>query len=207
MSWKEKWNFIAPKGVEYEIGEDKLVFYPVSVSSLFVLRDIAAPIARAFAALFQGEHNDVGTVDRTSGDGQINGEFVTEKIVEPVSMELARFRLDQKQHALEDAIQTLFSPTHARTVMRLIMDSQRDIFDRDASEDQKDETAQELLETLNPSQFQELLKGLYEGNKEAFGPLASMVAQSKDLIKAKMRGLQVVEEPMEEEENKKETTG
>lgn len=210
MSWKDKWTFLKPKGVEHEVEGGKMMFYPVSMSSLFTLRAIANPVARAFASLFQNEDNDVGMTDRTTGDGQLNGAFTTEKIIEPVSIDLAKFRLQQKQIAWEDAVQVLFDPENSRVVMRLIMDSLRDEFDRSANEEQKNETAKELLNEMDGGHFRELLIGLFKGNKKVFGPLADMVAQSKELINQKMRGLLGREgesdEP-EEETEQTETTG
>jgi len=208
MSWKEKWTFIKPKGVDHEVdgpdGPQTLKFYPVSMSSLFTLKAIANPIARAFASLFQSEDNDVGIVDRTSGDGQMNGQFTTEKIVKPVAMDMAKFRLQQKQQAMEEAVQVLFDPDNARTIMRLIMDSLRDEFERSMSEEQKNEVAEELLSTLDGVHFRQLLTGLFKGNKKVFGPLADMVAQSKDLRSQKMRGLLGSNEENEETEENEE---
>lgn len=193
MSWKEKWTFLKPKGVEHEVegpeGPEKLMFYPISMSSLFTLRVIANPVARAFAALFQNEDNDVGITDRTKGDGKLKGEFVTEKIIEPVTLELAKFRLQQKQIAMEEAVQVLFDPENSRVIMRLIMDSLRDNFDRKMNEDQKNAVAEELFDTIDGGHFRELLTGLFKGNKKVFGPLADMVAQSKEMFQKKMRGL------------------
>lgn len=189
MSWKEKWTFIKPKSVEHEVEGQMLKFYPVSMSSLFTIKTIAAPIARALATIFQSEDNDVGITDRTIGDGQMNGDFTTEKIIEPISMDLARFRLDQKQRAIEDAVNTLFDPANSRVIMRLVMDSLRDDFDRKQNEDEKNKEADRVLETIDGSQFRELLTGLYLGNKKVFGPLADTVAQWKDLLGRRVRDL------------------
>jgi hypothetical protein len=191
MSWKDKWNFIKPKSISHKIDEDELQFYPVSVTCMFTLKEIAAPIARALAALFQSEENDVGATDETVSSNS-QKDFTNRKIVEPVSMELARFRLDQKQRAIQDGIETLFSPSNAIIVARIIMDSLRDDFDRKKSEEQKDAEAQDLLDTIDGAMFQQLLTGLYEGNKKVFGPLASMVAQSKEMIQSRLRGLSPV---------------
>ena len=208
MSWKEKWTFIKPKGISCKIDEDTLLFYPVSISCMFTLKEIAAPIARAMASLFQSEGNDVGATDETISENN-QQDFINRKIVEPVSMELARFRLDQKQRAIQDSIETLFSPTNAVIVARIIMDSLRDDFDRNKTEEQKDVEATDLLETIDGAMFQQLLHGLYKGNEKVFGPLASMVAQSKKLLQAKMRGLQPVENENEDENDpsQQETTG
>jgi hypothetical protein len=207
MSWKEKWTFIAPKAVPVKIEDDELKFYPVCVSSMFVIKTIAAPIARALASIFQSEENDVGVVDEVKGTG-VDGEYVTRKKIEPVSMELARFRLDQKQHAIEEAVDTIFDPKNSRTVMRIVMDSMREDFDRNKSEEEKDKEAVEVLNTIDASMFYKLLMGLYAGNKTVFGPLASMVAQSKGLIQDKVRGLSLVEDEEEvAEESQPETTG
>lgn len=206
MSWKDKWTFIAPKAVPVKIEDDELKFYPVCVSSMFVIKTIASPIARALASIFQNEDNDVGVVDKVKGTG-VDGEYVTEKRIEPVSMELARFRLDQKQHAIEEAVETLFDPKNAQIIMRIVMDSMRDDFDRSKSEEEKDKEAVEVLNTIDASMFYKLLMGLYAGNQQVFGPLASMVAQSKGLIRDKVRGLNLVEEEEVEEESQPETTG
>lgn len=206
MSWKEKWTFIKPKGIPCKIDEDTLLFYPVSISCMFTLKEIASPIARAFASLFQSEENDVGATDETVSTNN-QTDFINRKIVEPVSMELARFRLDQKQRAIQDAIETLFSPINSLIVARIIMDSLRDDFDRDKTEEQKTAEARDLLDTIDGAMFQQLLTGLYQGNKKVFGPLASMVAQSKNLLKARMRGLNLVESDEDESQNQSETTG
>lgn len=208
MSWKEKWTFIKPKGVPCKLDEDELLFYPVSISCMFTLKEIAAPIARAFASLFQSEGNDVGATDETVSTNN-QSDFINRKIVEPVSMELARFRLDQKQRAIQDAIETLFSPANSVIVARIIMDSLRDDFARKNTEEQKDAEAKDLLDTIDGAMFQQLLHGLYEGNKKVFGPLASMVAQSKSLLQAKMRGLSLVQDDEDDESNpsQSETTG
>jgi hypothetical protein len=189
MSWKERWTFIKPKGEEHEVEGQKLIFYPVSMSSLFTLKVIATPIAKALATIFQNENNDIGITDRTSGDGKLNGEFVTEKIIEPVSLDLATFRLQQKQSAIEEALQIIFDPINSRIIMRLIMDSLRDEFDRGRTEEQKNADADILLENIDGAQFREFLTGLFKSNKKVFGPLADMVAQSKKVINERMRDL------------------
>lgn len=211
MSWKEKWNFIKPQSTPYMIDEDELQFYPVSVTCMFTLKEIASPIARALASIFQSEENDVGITDETVSENN-QSDFINRKIVQPVSMDLARFRLDQKQRAMQDAIETLFSPANAIIVARIIMDSLRDDFDRTKTEAEKDLEAQDLLDTIDGAIFQQLLTGLYVGNKKVFGPLASMVAQSKELIQARLRGLSPVssDEVIEEEDESQsqpETTG
>jgi len=188
MSWK-KWTFIKPKGTQVEIEGETLTFYPICISSFFNLEVMAAPIAKALSMIFQNEDNDVGITDRTEGAGVEDGSFKTEKVVAPVSLELARFRLDQRKAALEDAFRVLFDRSNIRAVVRLLMDSLRDEFDRKKNEDEKNAEADEFIADVDGILFRKLLIGLYEGNKKVFGPLANTVAHFKKMMDQKMRGL------------------
>lgn len=188
MSWKESWNFIKPKGVQHLIGEQELTFYPISMSSLFGLRTIAEPVAEALVTLFQGEGNDAGVVEEKQFAD--NSTAFTSKIsTQPVTPELAKFRLDTKKMAVGRAVDTLFDKTNARAIMFLIMDSLRDEFDRGAPAEKRIKEADDVLEEIDAAAFKEMLVGLYKGNEKAFGPLADMVAQSRGLIETKMRDL------------------
>ena len=202
MSWKD-WTFLKPQGVEHEVEGRKFTFYPISVDSLFILRIVAAPVSRAFASLFQSEENDVGITERTIG-GKLEDQFTTERIIAPVSLDLAKFRTQNKQKLFEEAAHVLFDPSNLRILVRFIMDSLRDEFDRNLNDADKDKEADKFMKEVDGGILSQFVVGLYNGNKKVFGPLANTVAQWKNLIGQRMRDLLTQVNPESESKSEEE---
>jgi hypothetical protein len=206
MSWKN-WNFIKPKGIPFQIGEQELIFYPVSVNTIFVLRDLAFPISNAIHSLFNyNSKSDQGYLDEQIHNKKTDETTIRNRM-EPTPPALAKLRYEQQQEAMQKALNVLFDPKNAVTIFRIIMDSLRDEFDRGLPESKKDETAEGLMRELDLEQFKLFLQGLYEGNKKVFGPLANMIERSKEVVLAKLDQVKQAGQSEKEEPETTKTSG
>lgn len=161
--------FLTPKGTTHKVNECDLVFYPVSISTAFNLKRIAKPLASAFAVLFSDNSGDRGHTSMTSkGD---DGEDIEQITVNPMSVELANLRAAQKEKAILDFIEAFTEKASTDVIIRVIMDSLRDEFQR--KQEQAD--VDEFKENLDTDTTMQLLHGVAKANKGVFGPFVGKV--------------------------------
>jgi len=186
MTWKN-WKFITPKGTPFKVEGEEMMFYPVSVGRALVLKDILLPICEAITTIFQGMETK-GTQSQLDEliTNQKTGESVNRVKIESISPEILKLRSEQQQRSMKNAVSVVFDPQNSLIVVRLIMDSLRDEFDRGIAEEKKMELAKELLETIDINHFKQLIQGLFEANKKVFGPFVTVIEQTKDMVAQKL---------------------
>ena len=175
-SWKEKFNFIAPIGIEHEVQGKKLTFYPISVKMLFVLKEIAKPLATAIAALFPDVRKDVGAKYEYANDPNIKPgeERLIKMETEGISSDLATLRENQQSKAISEIINVFTDQNNALVIGRLIVDSLQDEFER---ETMKSQDISEFVESLPITALKDMLIGLTKANSKVLGPLGERVSQ------------------------------
>jgi len=181
-AWKEKITAIAPRPEVHEIEGQSFNFYPVSLQTAFKLRAVAQPLVKGLAVLFAENKADSRILDRSWEDAEGKGhEFVTE----PVTPEIASFRRQQINTAVEDIFR-IFQDESLEAIGEILMDSLCDLFPRD----QEKPPVSEFLGTVTLPCLPEFLVGVAKANKGTFGPLASIfhgpLAQAVEAIKAKI---------------------
>jgi len=150
--------FTTPEPVEHEIDGQSHKFWPISVGTLFKLRGLAKPLAKALAALLSNSQNDIGSEVVKSGEHQ-------KVSTQPITSDLAKLRFEQRQGAIEQLMEGVFNDGSAKVLAELVIDSMREDFP-----DRKTDT-QSFLRDIPAPVFMEMLAGVAKANKKLFDPL------------------------------------
>lgn len=175
-------TFLDPTYIEHEVLGEIRRFYPARLKTAFKLKSVGRPLARAFSTLFSDTSADNGKIykDMRGEDGTMGSETV----IEPMSIEMARMRHEQRAQAIEDMIHQFTDDKNARLVAEIILDSLRDEYTWKQSEVNEnrvliDEASiSQIVDELDLSAFMDLLKGVALANKEVFGPMGEKMAQA-----------------------------
>lgn len=167
-NWQKKAAFVGGTNyVEREIQGDTYRFFPVRVKTLFRLRRVALPLAKALSTLFAPQNADFGVVQRQFNDTG-DGASGTETVTEPISRELAELRTRERTEAITGAIEAFTDPENAQVVGEILIDSLREEFNKGID----NPPAKAVVEHLETPTLIEFLKGVAAANKEVLGPLA-----------------------------------
>lgn len=163
-NWKNKTNVFAKKFVARQIGDTTWNFYPVSVGRIFELRETISSLFTAASALFASNKDDVGQeIEKITQQG---GEIQRTNI-SAISVELATLRDKQRKESIAAAVEALLSDNNRLMLGRLIADSLREEFDRNAP----DKEISDFMDALDLGTLIEFLMGFVETNAKVFGPL------------------------------------
>jgi hypothetical protein len=170
--WRDRVSAYTPHFVEHEVrGLGKIKFYPVDLHMVFRLRQVGKPLAGAISDLFVDRNNDYTSIERQvmheNGDG-----LDREIIAEAVSVEIAKFRAEQREKAVEELIECLTDKDSSAVIAELLMNSMRDEFPKG---DPDNPPAAGFFAEINSSQIADLLTGFAKAHKEVFGPLGGMM--------------------------------
>ena len=195
-------DFLNPKYVEYEVNDITLNFYPISISTAFNLKKIARPLASSFSVIMSDSSGDRGHTSMTNKgvDGESDIEQIT---VNPMTVELANFRSGQKEKAILDFIEAFTEKSSTDVIMRVIMDSLRDEFNRKVEKADVDE----FKDQLDVSTTVQLLMGVAKANKSIFGPFMERIEALIQNATAKVSRKQEEDETQENTSSKTTTTG
>lgn len=170
-------SFLDSNGVEHSVCGQTLRFYPMRLSTSFMLRTVGKPLAKAFSTLFADTSRDAGVISKDIIAADHSGR---EEIGQPISVEMARLRHEQRTQAIEDIIHQFTSPTNSTLVGKLIMDSLRDDFSWKGNGEDKiiidDKSANEFMDSVDISSFKDFVVGLAKANKEVFGKVGEKMA-------------------------------
>lgn len=189
--------FLTPKGICHEVNGIELMFYPISISTAFNLKQVARPLASSFATLMSDNSGDRGHTSMTS-KGQ-DGEDIEQITVNPMSVELANLRASQKEKAILDFIEAFTEPRSTNVIIRVLMDSLRDEFPRK----QEQQDVEDFKDKLDTSTTMQLLHGVMKANKGVFGPFTKRI---EALIHTATAKVTVSQEPNESQEDTTEKT-
>jgi hypothetical protein len=184
-NWKQKLGVLGDKGVVREINGKDWKFYPVSVGKLFALRSTISDIVGAFATLFGKDDGDTSQEHEKIIQGE-GGGTITRTSVGAISPELAKLRTQQREAGARSAVEALMSDKNKLAIARLLADSLRDDFERDAP----DEEVTAFFDELDISDLYEMVMGFVAANTKVFGPLADRI---KATLSKKLLELQSVD--------------
>jgi hypothetical protein len=176
-SWRGKLSFLdKPEGVKHTVAGKELMFYKVSLLKMIDLRDVYKKIGKLLSTLFTSVSNDTGSIFRKFNDGG-------ETVVQPINVDLARFRLESQGTAIVDLIDVLSDRKNMESLGALIMDSLRDEFPRG---DGNNPPPTEFMAVLDAPEIVDMVIGVAKANKGLFGPLGVQVERVFAVIKAKV---------------------
>lgn len=162
-NWKEKAGFLKPTHITHPVNDVNCRFYPISITSLFELKEAGSGIASALGALFSTTKNDFGqkTVKQT------DGSFVKEDYtLDPITPELAQKRSEMQSDGIQKAYDAVVNDKLRDSLAGMVMGSMRENF---PNRSEWPPTAEFLAETDVPT-FMQMLVGLYKANQGVLAP-------------------------------------
>lgn len=200
-SSNKKPMFLAPTFVEHEVNGNSCHFYPVSVKTLYTVKQLGKPIAKALTILFASKGNDTNTVQRefSNTEGSAGGKEVA---IEAISVELAKHRTAEQVEAVEYLVDAFTDQANAQVIGRLIMDSMRDEFPRDFNNDDVCEFMDDP--DLDAATLGQLLIGVSKANARIFGPFGEKALAKVNLAFHERINAEAKDEP--EPERKEEAS-
>lgn len=169
-------GYLSQSFVEHTVNERVLHFYPIRLYETFRLRTVAKPLVRALTQLFGGgsdkstqSHYEYDPKDTRPVKDQM--PLVSDTTIMAPSVELARYRDEERAKAAELIADTLLTESNADILVRLFMDSLREVYEAPIKQDQV-ETVRKSLDAVS---FGEMLVGLGKANQKALGPFAKQV--------------------------------
>jgi len=165
--------FLKSKPTPVTVNGEIINFYPLSLNAVHLLKGFVGPVSGAISTLFAKTDTDTGRqFDEFASKEE--GMASSKTKIEPVSVDMARFRSQQREAAIKTLMDTLTDPGRHRELMLIITDSMRDEFPVKPNDNQ---LADFMLNTDVPSAI-ELFKGVLKANGGLFDPLVSRVTEA-----------------------------
>lgn len=175
-----EYSFISPKSVEHEVNGKALDFYPLSMSLLFELRNLAKPVLESLHTLFSSRERDTpSSVIRADGpEGGMRQELGA------VSPELAAQRTTEQERAVGRIVEALCDQRNQTVLCKIVLDSIRPR--EDELPTQKD--AEKLQAALDLPTMVSMLVGVVKANAGVFGDLGERIALAAQKVLEKAAG-------------------
>lgn len=175
--------------ITHPVGGHDVKFWPISVAMLVKMRSIGRPLAQALGALMGNNQSDVRremtqsddtaieTVDGDDGQQKkvLVGVTGTNTSHDAISVELARFRADQKEMAIDRIVDAFTKTENQLVIAALVFDSCREIFPR---RPENDDLAEFISEQANLVVMSQFLSGIMKANAQALGKLGEQLTES-----------------------------
>lgn len=151
---------------------DKLNFWPVSMSQLYDMQTVFNPLLEAIRVIMI-RNADVSKVNQTEqmmNDGQVTGVTIVNQTGE-INPVLAAQRATETKEALQKVLSELFSGENKLALAGLLADSLRDIFPRDAGDDEK----LTFFDAMDLPAMAGMVGGFIQANAKVLGPFAERI--------------------------------
>lgn len=198
MSWEDALGYNTVKAEQSDVNGKSQNFWPISVGMAFELRTLAAPLAKAAAALFGTDKQNTSSTSRQVSNvlPQDNGSNINNNTIEQINTaidpKLAEFRHKQMSEAIEGLFTAFSTPESQEIIARLIFDSLRDVFVRDDKPGQRmafkalntseggqrsavDITARDFLNKTPLPVMKDFVMGIFKANRKVLGPFGDLV--------------------------------
>ena len=185
MTIAEKFRLLSPLSVDREIHGQTVTFYMCSVRTTARLQGFIAKMAGHLSTLLgANSKRDQGTVteDYTTDEGEV----IQKTVIEPINPDLARLRTQQRQGAIEGAVNALLDDKSRTAIGELLMDSLKDDFPR--GKKRPPEECLDFVDSMDIATFVEFLKGLAEANAKVFGDLGKELGLAVQVQAEKLLG-------------------
>ena len=195
--WKAMLALSEPQQVIRQVNGVDQAFYPITVQTMFKLRDIGTPISQALAVLFSKNDNDarkeLRQVTNTEADGSSTSSV--EDIQEKVELDTIMYRDGQKRDAIKTLLDEFTSAKNLGIVGDIIRASMRDIGTGDIP-------SIEFMNALSLDIIVEMVSGVLAANAGVFEPIVGKLTEA---IKERMQSLTDSDPEVEESNPSSET--
>jgi len=163
------------KSVSCEVSgfEKKLNFWPVSLGQLYQMQSMFNPLLEGIRVIMI-RNADVSKVHQTEQmmdeEGRATGVTIVQQTGE-INPILAKQRAVETKDALNSVLSELFSGENKAALASLLADSLRDIFPRDADEEDK----VEFFEQMDTVALVGFVQGFIKANAKVLGPFAERI--------------------------------
>lgn len=197
-SWKDAFTFLEPDGVIHTVGGEEIEFFPISLGTLFEIKEIAKPLSKALAILFNDKERDYGSINRNfhTPDGE---KLDNELIIEPMSVDMAKLRQSQREDSIESLMESLLDTNAQKVVGKLIMESMKNRW-----ADVEKPSSLEFMKVIPAPTIVDFLTGVAKANKGVLGPLAETLTGLWTKVRTKIES--AVSETEDEASNETEAT-
>jgi hypothetical protein len=152
--------------------EKKLAFYPVSLGQLYQMQSMFNPLLEGIRTIMirQADVSKVEQTEQLMDEGSVTGVTIVKQTGE-INPILAKQRAAETKEALNSVLSELFSGENKAALAGLLADSLRDIFPRDADEDDK----VEFFEQMDTVALVGFVQGFIRANSKVLGPFAERI--------------------------------
>lgn len=176
-NWKDRaGSFIVPDFITHKVGGEDHHFYPISIGLVFKIKTLAEPLAEALSVIFSDTDTDSGSKSRRIKDGTAD---ITEMEGHPISVELAKLRVEQRSGAYRKLIESVAD--NRDLFAEIIMDSMRDVWPRTEKI-----PAVEFHNNVPAPAVAQMVMGVIKANKGILGPLAPTLERLMDEAKVRL---------------------
>lgn len=192
-------SFFVDEHVTSEVQGQERRFLACSLDEMFKLKSLAQPLAEALTAFFSNTKDDAGIVSRNTQtpEGASEGEYIRDAI----SLDVIKFRAEQKKQALANLFEAFSSEDNQLILAGIIKDSLR------GHEEVAKMDVKAFKKTIPAPAFGSLLVGVAKANKGVIGPLSEILDSSlAESLKTKIQEKLLGDEP-ESDEDKPQTAG
>lgn len=169
--------------VDHSVNGQMLTFRPLSFAICLEMKEFLEPLASALAILMAPPNRDIKTVKQdTHGFTRDDNRLASaESFVafEPLSLEMARYRDEQRTQAIRQLGEALTKKSTQITVSRIILNSLRGSIEGVDGRNPSPDDCAEFLQDVDLDSLGQLLEGVLQANKRLFGPLGG---QAKDML-------------------------
>lgn len=171
MQILEKLGALRKKTTPRIIDDVEFNFYPVRIKRILTgtTREILEPISEALQVIMRPRNADEKILEEQCIDGTVA------RAREPISLEMAQFRAQERQQAMQAAMKALFADDTRYKLARLIMDSLRD----DCPAEPSDAEVRDFVDapSMDITVFVEFVKGFMAANTAIFGDLGNLIRE------------------------------
>lgn len=175
--------FLSPARVPHTITVNEqsveMHFRPISVGMFVAIRNIATPLAKFIASVFEDRKGDVGFAQRNIKNDQ--GTDDVEVVTQPLMPALAAERHRQRQEAVEALVAAVTDSNNLGVLQQIVIDSAGDSLPENCR------SIKGFEKHVPAPAFLQMLVGVAKANKDVFGPLAGRMATTAALVEDAIR--------------------
>lgn len=165
MSWTDTVSFLGGANfTKATVNEKEIKFYPISVSTLFRLKALGKPLAKALALIMGDKTVETSLINRHIEDE--DGNSVMEEHIKAIESDLLREKFGLREDTITSVIEAFLNEESRDLVGMVIMESIKDEFG-----EEKAPPAKEFMAKLDLSTLVQLVVGVIGANSGALEPV------------------------------------
>lgn len=169
MSWTDTVSFLGGANfTKATVNGKEVKFYPISVNTLFRLKALGKPIAKALAVIMGDNTVETTLVNRHINDDE--GNSVMEEHVKAIEADLLREKFNLREDTILSVIDAFLNEESRNLVGQVIVESIKDEFGEETPP-----PAKEFMASLDLSTLVQLIVGVIGANAGALEPVQGNV--------------------------------